>query len=219
MALKPGCHPSFLLSLPLLVSQLQVDPASKEILLCQLYSMCQVCLTGHGWCQSCHSTPNSWGALSAGARMWLMEDFFLCISRKSWMKPDGLSRSPLPRDSRSFASCFLLNSARQGLAVLMAGLSSLQTNSFAALARLSFRLRVTGEWLPGPVSESHSFSETGLVLLWRESFSLSSSPLEWVSSRSLSFPWFLEFFPFWWIRWWRTKLCFRVNVRSQVWHL
>lgn len=150
--------------------------------------------------------------------MWLMEGFLLCVFSKSCLV---VWWSPFPRDSCSLAVCFcafLLDSAKPGPVVLTLGLSSLQIKSFAALARLSFRLLVRGEWLPGPTSKSHSFSEMGLVLLWRDSFSLSSSPLERESSRSLSFPWCRAFFTFWCIRWWRTKLCFRVKVRSQVWH-
>lgn len=66
-----------------------------------------------------------------------------------------------------------------------------------ALARLSFRLRVTATWLLAGGAESASFSETGLLPLWVDSLSLSSSPL---SSLSLSFPCCLACLAFWWTR-------------------
>lgn len=151
-----------------------------------------------------------------------MGDFLLCISSKSWMKPGGLSSSELPRGSWSFAVCFcalLVGSGRQAPAPRPLGLSSLPGESLAAPARDSFRLLVVDGWLPMTPAESHSFSEMGLVPLWLDSFSLSSPHLDWVSSLSLSFPWFRVFLIFWCMRWWRTRLCFRVKVRSQVWHL
>lgn len=57
---------------------------------------------------------------------------------------------------------------------------------------------------------SLSFSEGGLVLVGVHSLSLAERPLNPSSSAPRGF---------WWIRWCRTRLCFRVKVRSHVWHL
>lgn len=207
MAPRPVCH-----TLPVAVRSL-FQNQTPETLLCWLQF---ACWDGSNLLAS-HSTPKSWGALSAEARMWFMGDGALCISSKSWMKPEGPSCSELCRGSWSFAICFcalLVGSARQ-----VPLLSSPQGESATAPARGSFRLPTRDEWLPTPPAESHSLSEMGLAPLWLDSFSLSSPHLDCVSSLSLSLPWFRAFLTFWWMRWWRTRLCFRVKVRSQVWHL
>lgn len=54
---------------------------------------------------------------------------------------------------------------------------------------------------------SLSFSDEGFVLVGVDSLSLAEPPLNPSSSPALGF---------WCTRWCRTRLCFRVNVRSQV---
>lgn len=65
---------------------------------------------------------------------------------------------------------------------------------------------------------SLSFSDGGFVLFGVDTLSLAEPPLNPSSSPALPIS---PSAPrgFWCIRWCLTRLCFKVNVRSQVWHL
>lgn len=142
----------------------------------------------------CHSSPRSCEALSA-ARTGRAGRLAHSSSR-SCTRAAGLSRLGSLADACSLG-------ARPAPAF-----SSHRPQFLVALAPAgpSLRLRVKATW---PTSASCS-------QLCVDSPSLSSSAR---SSLSLSFPWGFPCRAFWWMRWCRTRLCFRVKVRSQVWHL
>lgn len=126
-------------------------------------------------------------------------------SSKSCTMAAGLWGSVSPGDPGSLGAL--------GSAACSAIAFSSRPHSFPELAKLSFRLLVIATWLLVLGADSTSFSEAGLLALWVDSSSLPSSAR---SSLSLSFPWCLLCLAFWWILWCRTRLCFKVKVRSQV---
>lgn len=132
MALNPDCHASSPIPSthrPLLGHHSKLTQQQRKACPVNFNPVSWIRLLGCRWSHSCHSTSKSWGAFSAEARIWLMEDFLFWFSNKSWMKSEELSRSAFPRDSCSFAvdfGTFLLGSARPKLEAFPAGLSSLQ---------------------------------------------------------------------------------------------
>lgn len=165
-----------------------------------------------------HFTPSSGGSevgkmCSVVGLVW--------ISSKPWMNPSDGSMSDVVGESEACSS------AGGSLGVSVAGAgpvsevglnSSVSTAGIVATQSSTLSCKVGS---PFTVSAtSLSFSEGGLVLVGVHSPSLAERPLKPSSSGppvspqvepSLSTP-----RSFWWIRWCRTKLCFRVKVRSQV---
>lgn len=142
-----------------------------------------------------HSTPSRGGsplesASSALGLVW--------ISKSPWRNPSGCSSSFSAGGSLGMA----VAGAVSGLSVTHAPLLDFFLLTFA-VGLFSFFMT------------SLSVSDGGFVLVVADSSSLAERPLNPSSSPALpkysSAP-----RGFWCMRWCRTKLCFRVNVRSQV---